>query len=395
MQKVIPSISISTKKVGVGCPIFIIAEAGVNHNGDLSLAKKLVDAAVEVGADAIKFQTFKSEDICTPDATQAGYQVKNTNKKESQLEMIKRLELSKEDHYELKKHCDQKKIIFCSTPHSSTKDVDFLDPLVPFFKIASGDLTNLLFLSYIAKKRKPLFLSTGMGTLEEVKEAYGCILKEDNPQLLIMHATSNYPFLPYEANLRAMQTLQQNFPVLIGYSDNGNRFDVPLLTALMGAVAIEKHLTLDKNLEGPDHQASFDPQEFSLLVKGIRLIEQELTLRNSIPFTTEQELTSALKIILEKLQLPKTLNTIPLILGDGVKKSTKNEQEIAKVARKSLVYAKDIAQGTTLKQEDFVIKRPGIGLSPTLLYYKSERVIGKKLRHNVKHNQLVFFEDFL
>ncbi len=390
-----PSFSLLGKTIGRSNPIFIIAEAGVNHNGDLSLAKKLVDTAVKIGADAVKFQTFKAEDICTPDAKQANYQVKNTKKEESQSEMLKRLELSEQDHLELKKYCDQRNIIFCSTPHSSTKDVDLLEPLVPFFKIASGDLTNLPFLSYMATKRKPLFLATGMGTLSEVKEAYGCIVKESNPPLLIMHATSNYPFLPQEANLRALQTLKENFSVPIGYSDNGNRFDVPFLSALMGAVVIEKHFTLDKNLPGPDHQASFDPEEFGLLVKGLRLIEQELSLHNNVAFTSEKELTSSLKMIYEKLNLSLTLDLVPLILGDGVKKPTKDEQEIAKVARKSLVYAKDLSQGTILKEDDFAIKRPGTGISPTLLYYKSEKVLGKKLQHTVKHNQLASFEDFL
>ncbi|MBI3334893.1 MAG: N-acetylneuraminate synthase family protein, partial [Candidatus Portnoybacteria bacterium] len=217
MKKII--INIGTTAIGGKNPCFIIAEAGVNHNGDLALAKKLVDAAKEAGADAVKFQTFKAQDLITERADMAEYQKKNTGKRESQLAMLKKLELPYEDFPLLKNYCDARGIMFLSTAHTGDAAA-FLEPFMPGYKIASGDLTNIPFLEYVAKRGKPIILSTGMGTLEEVKEAVKAIEKKGNKKIILLHCTTNYPCPLEEVNLRAMQTLQKTFPYPVGYSDH-------------------------------------------------------------------------------------------------------------------------------------------------------------------------------
>jgi len=349
------NIKIGNKLVGINQPTFIIAEAGVNHNGSLELAKKLVDAAKEAGADAVKFQTFKSEDLVAKDVEMADYQKKNIGKKESQLDMLRKLELSYEDFKELKNYCDKKEIIFLSTPH--TRDAaDFLDRLVPAFKIGSGDLTNLPFLEKIAGKRKPIILSTGMATLDEVKEAVDIIKAKGNDQIILLHCTTSYPCDKEEVNLRAMETLKQ-LDFLVGYSDHTLGIDVSLMAAKMGAVVIEKHFTLDKNMEGPDHKASLNPRELKQLVK-----------------------------MLKSKDYPKFDETI---LGSKEKKPTEKEIKISKIVRKSIVAKKDIPKGTIITKKMLSIKRPGTGIKPKEL----NNIIGETTIKSIEKDSLVQLSD--
>lgn len=345
---------------------FIIAEAGVSHNGDIELAKKLVDAAVESGVDAVKFQTFKSEKIVTPDADQATYQKKNIGKDESQFQMLKRLELLYEDFRELKAYCDKKGIIFLSTPHSCEEDIDFLDELgVVAFKVGSGDLTNIPTLEYIAKKGKPVILSTGMATMDEVKEAVEAVTKY-NKDLIILHCTTNYPCPLDEVNLKAMKTMEKEFSYPVGYSDHTMGIDVSLLAVSMGALMIEKHFTLDRNMEGPDHAASLEPHELKEMVEKIKN-------------------KPSLDIMLKEIADSET------ILGDGIKKPNISEQVIAKVARKSITADKDIPTGTTITRNMLHIKRPEGGIRPKYI----NKVIGKKAKKDIKKDELFSFEDLV
>lgn len=347
---------------------FIIAEAGVNHNGDLELAKKLIDAVKEAGADAVKFQTFKSEEIVTPDIEQAKYQSENIGKKESQYEMLKRLELSYSDFRELKNYCDKKDIIFLSTPHSCKQDVDLIAELCLAIKVGSGDLTNLPILEYIAGKKLPVILSTGMATLEEVKEAVDVILPI-NKQLIISHCTTNYPTVLNEVNLRAMNTLKKQFNLPTGYSDHTEGINVSLAAVALGACVIEKHFTLDRNLPGPDHKASLEPKELKEMVNGIREIKNRLDRgENGEKIVEEFNVFEA--------------------LGDGVKKPNPNEIEIAKIARKSIVAAQDIKKGEVIKEDMLKIKRPGIGIKPKHF----DEIVGRIAKEDIKKDELILWE---
>src|SRR3989338_1215755 len=235
----IKNIDIGKHEIGEGKPCFIIAEAGVNHNGNLNLAKNLVDAAFNAGADAVKFQTFRSENLATEKASRAKYQEENVGGSETQLQMLKKLELDYNDFKSLKKYCDVKGIIFLSTPHTDDA-IDFLDRLVPAFKIGSGDLTNIPFLKEVAKKHKPMILGTGMATMEEVKEALNAIYEERNRDVIMLHCTTNYPCPRNEVNLRAMETMMEELDCLVGYSDHTLGIDVAQMAAKLGAVVIEK-----------------------------------------------------------------------------------------------------------------------------------------------------------
>jgi N,N'-diacetyllegionaminate synthase len=329
---------------------FIIAEAGVNHNGDFNLAKKLVDAAKKAGADAVKFQTFKAENVVTKNAKMANYQIKNIGKNESQLKMIKKFELRFEDFSNLKKYCDNKKIIFLSTPHSQDA-VDFLNPIVSAFKVGSGDLTNLPVLKKIAGKKKPIILGTGMATLGEVREAVKTIKKYGNNKIIILHCTTNYPCPIDEINLRAIMTLKKEFNLPVGYSDHTKNIFVPVMAIAMGAEVLEKHFTLNKNLPGPDHKASLEPKELKEMIYNIRQAEK--------------------------------------ILGSGVKKPTRSEKEIMKITRKSIVAKRDILEGEKINGNMLIIKRPGNGIEPKYL----DRVINKKTKRDIKKDQLISWKD--
>ncbi len=345
-------IRIGNKFVGYGEPCFIIAEAGVNHNGRVRLAEKLIRAAKKSGADAIKFQTFKAESLVTEEAAMAAYQVRNTGKKQSQLDMLKKLELKLQAFAHLKKYCDKNGIIFLSTPHSEDV-VDFLYPLVPAYKIGSGDLTNIPLLEKIAKKKKPMIISTGMSTLKEIKRAVDAVRRTGNREIILTHCTTNYPCPTEDVNLKAINTLEKKFKVPVGYSDHTKGMIASEVAAAIGARAIEKHFTLDKNLPGPDHKASLEPDEFKQMVANIREVEK--------------------------------------ILGSAVKKPTKSELEIQKIVRKSLVAKVGINKGTIISRSMLICKRPGTGISPFMI----KQVIGKKAKANIEKDKIVLFKDLI
>ena len=344
-------IKIENRYISEDYPTFIIAEAGVNHNGSLELAKRLVDVAKKAGVDAIKFQTFKTEKVVSKFAPKAEYQIKNTGNNESQYEMIKKLELTEEEFIELYKYTKEKGLIFLSTPFDF-ESADFLEDLVPAYKISSTDLTNLPFLEYIAKKGKPIILSTGMATLGEIEEAVNTI-KKYNEDIILLHCITNYPADFEELNLRAIKTLKEAFKLPVGYSDHSLGIYAPIAAVTLGAVVIEKHFTINKNLPGPDHKASLNPEELKEMVKAIRLIEKAL--------------------------------------GDGIKRPTFSEEKIKKVVRKSLVANVDIPKGSIIKREMVTIKRPGIGIEPKYL----DKIIGKKAKRDIKKDEVIRWEDIL
>ena len=339
-------IKIGDRFIGEGAPTFIIAEAGVNHNGDIELAKKLIDVASESGADAVKFQTFKAEKVVAKDTPKAEYQTKNTGTNESQYEMIKELELTEDDFYELYKYSKNKNIMFLSTPFDF-ESADYLNELMPLFKISSTDLNNLPFLEYIAKKKKPMILSTGMGTLGEVEEAINTIKEAGNDDIILLHCITNYPTSFESLNLNAIKTLKEAFKLPTGFSDHSLGIYAPISAVSLGAVVIEKHFTLDKNLPGPDHKASLSPEELKEMVSAIRLIEKAL--------------------------------------GNGIKRPTPEEEKIKKVARRSLVANVNIPKGATIKKEMVAIKRPGIGIEPKYL----NEIIGRRVKRDVKKDEVL------
>jgi N-acetylneuraminate synthase len=323
------NIQVGNKLIGPGQPVFVIAEAGVNHNGDLKLARALIDVAVEAGADAVKFQTFRAERLATPDAPKAEYQVQTTGNAEAQFEMLRRLELSADAHRELQAYCHERGIIFLSTPFDE-EAVDLLDELgVAAFKISSGDLTNSPLLEHVASKGKPVILSTGMSELSELIEAVSVLNTAGCENPVLLHCVSNYPADPAEVNLRAMQTMRSAFDVPVGFSDHTQGIDVALAAVALGACVIEKHFTLDRTMPGPDHRASLEPTELRELVRSIRRVETAL--------------------------------------GNGRKVPTASELETAKVARRSLVAARDIPAGATLERDMVMMRRPGTGMSPAML----------------------------
>jgi len=331
-------INIAGRKVGPGQPCFIIAEAGVNHNGSVELAHQLVDAAVQAGADAVKSQTFNAERLVSPDAPKADYQLRTTDAVESQFDMIRRLELSPEMHRDLKVYCSERDILFMSSPFDE-ESADLLTMLdVAVFKIPSGEITNIPFLRHVAKKGKPMIVSTGMAYLSEVESAVKAIQESGNPQYALLHCVSNYPADPSDVNLRAMGTMTAAFGVPVGYSDHTTGIEISIAAVAMGASVIEKHLTLNRTLPGPDHLVSLEPEEFTAMVLGIRNVESAL--------------------------------------GHGRKEPAESEANTASVARKSLVAAIDIPAGTVLTEQLFAIKRPGTGLPPIQL----QNLVGRTLR---------------
>ena len=309
--------------------VYIIAEAGVNHNGRLDLALKLCDAAKEAGVDAVKFQTWKTENIVTASARQAAYQTENTGIVESQYDMLKKLELSYTQFEEIQQYCKKIGIDFLSTPDEE-ESLDFLMNTLhlPLVKIGSGEVTNIPYLRTIASYKKPVILSTGMSTLAQVATAYETLLKAGAPLVSLLHCTTNYP-CPYdEVNLRAMQTLKDAFKCHVGYSDHTMGTEIPVAAVSMGAEIIEKHFTLDRNMEGPDHKASLEPQELKLMVQQIRHIESAL--------------------------------------GDGIKRPNKSEAENAKVVQKSILAKIPIKKGDLLSADNLTVKRAGEGISASL-----------------------------
>lgn len=307
---------------------FIIAEAGVNHNGLLELAKKLVDVAVEAGANAVKFQTFKADKLVSKGAQKAEYQKQTTSAEESQYEMIKKLELDENAHHELIRYCVHKQILFLSTPFDHDS-IDLLNNFgMPIFKIPSGEITNLPYLQHIGHLGKEVILSTGMANLGEIEDALEVLMQSGVPKekITVLHATTEYPCPIEEVNLRAMQTIRAAFGVKVGYSDHTQGIAVPIAAVAMGACVIEKHFTLDRTMEGPDHKASLEPEELKAMVQAIRHIDQAL--------------------------------------GDGIKKPSKSEMKNIDIARKSIVASRPIKIGEPFSAENMAIKRPGNGISP-------------------------------
>ncbi len=307
---------------------FIIAEAGVNHNGSLELAKKLVDVAATAGADAVKFQTFKADTLVSKTAQKAEYQKQNTAAEESQYEMLKKLELDEYAHRELVRYCDEKQLLFLSTPFDHDS-IDLLNDLgMPIFKIPSGEITNLPYLRHIGRLGKEVILSTGMSDLGEIEAALDVLMQQGTAKqkITVLHATTEYPCPIEEVNLRAMQTIRDAFGVKVGYSDHTQGIEVPIAAVAMGACVIEKHYTLDRCMEGPDHKASLEPHELKEMVRTIRRVERAL--------------------------------------GDGIKKPTKSELHNIKIARKSIVANRVIRQGEKFTEHNLTTKRPGTGLDP-------------------------------
>jgi len=364
-------IKIGNKLIGKGLPCFIIAEAGVNHNGDIGLAKKLIDAAKKTGADAVKFQIFKAENLVTSEVDQAEYQTKNIGKRESQYQMLKRLELSYSDFKRLKEYCDRKGIIFLATPHSGREDADFISKICPAIKVSSPDVTNLPILEYVARKNLPIILSTGASTSEEAREAVETILSI-NKELVLLHCTTNYPTKINEVNLRAMETMKKEFDLPIGYSDHTEGIKISLAAVVLGACIIEKHFTLDKNMPGPDHKASLEPDELKEMVEGIRNVEKRLA-------SGENQ-----DIILGEFNIKEAL-------GNGIKNPNLSEIEAAKVVRKSIVAAKDIKKGLTITENMLDIKRPGTGIRPKYL----KKIIGKVVKNDIKKDELISWEKLI
>ncbi|MBI4635716.1 MAG: N-acetylneuraminate synthase [Candidatus Rokubacteria bacterium] len=345
------AIVLGGRRVGHGEPVFVIAEAGVNHNGDVELATRLVDVAVEAGADAVKFQTFKADRLASPAAPKAGYQLQSTSPGETQLDMLRRLELSVEAHRRLKAHAEGRGLLFLSTPFDP-ESADLLDGLgVPAFKIGSGEVTNLPFLEYVAGKGKPVILSTGMSSLAEVGDAVGAIRGAGNHRLVLLHCVSSYPADPGEANLRAMRALADAFRVPVGYSDHTPGVEVALAAVALGAVVVEKHFTLDRSLPGPDHRASAEPRELQALIRGIRTVERAL--------------------------------------GDGVKAPAPSEMDNRVIVRRSLAAAVDLPPGTVLTRDMVRAVRPGTGIAPAFL----GAVIGHHVRRALKSGELLTWGD--
>jgi N-acetylneuraminate synthase/N,N'-diacetyllegionaminate synthase len=326
---------------------FIIAEAGVNHNGSIDLALQLVDAAKLSGADAVKFQTFRAERLASRVAQKAAYQERTTPSTESQFQMLQRLELDVAAHRRLMDHCQQVGIQFLSSPFD-IESADLLAEMnLPLFKVPSGEITNLSFLKHIARTGKPMIVSTGMSTLGEVEEAVQVLREAGATQVTLLHCVTEYP-APYgEINLRAMLTLKAAFGLPVGYSDHTPGIEIAVAAVALGAEVIEKHLTLDRALPGPDHHASLEPAEFAQMVSSIRHVEQSL--------------------------------------GDGIKVPMPCEVPNMAVARKSVVAARALAAGHKLVATDLEIKRPGNGLAPKLL----PALIGRTLRVSVREEELL------
>lgn len=346
-------VKIADQKIGPGFPPFVIAEAGVNHNGKLKLALKLVDAAAAAKADAVKFQTFRAENVTTRHAQMAAYQKKNLGKTESQLAMVKKLELPERFYPRIIERCRKRKIIFLSAPHGGFQSVDLLQSLkVPAFKFGSGDLTNIPLLQYAARLKKPLILATGMATMTEIKEALTAVKKTGNQQIIVLHCTSNYPCPLDEVNLRAMLTMTKALPYPVGYSDHTLGIEVSVMAATFGACLIEKHFTLSRRMKGPDHIASVEPLELKELVRQVKNVET--------------------------------------ILGSPVKKPSPAEIANIKVARKSVVAIKLIKKGEKFTARNLDVKRPGTGLAPKLL----PQILGKTAQRTIAPDSLITKNDY-
>ncbi len=337
--------------------VTVIAEAGVNHNGDIKLAFQLIDVAVNSGADYVKFQTFKASKLVSSLAKQAEYQKQNLGSGEqaTQFEMLSKLEMPEEWHYLLKDYAEKKGIRFLSTGFD-VESIDFLDRIgMDLFKIPSGEITNLPYLENIATKLKPVIISTGMSDMLDIANAINVFLQKgyNHEQITILHCNTEYPTPMEDVNLGAMNTIRKKFSVQVGYSDHTLGIEVPIAAVALGAIVIEKHFTLDRSLPGPDHKASLEPEELAQMVHAIRNIELAIS-------------------------------------GSGIKAPSKSEQKNIIAARKSIYLNKNLHQGHILTSEDFIMKRTGEGISP--MRYKE--IVGKKLLKNLLEGHQLNFSDF-
>ncbi len=345
-------IKIGNKMIGDGYPVFIIAEAGVNHNGDLEIAKRLIDAALEAGVDAVKFQTFKAEHLVTKSAKQAKYQKKNIGRNETQFDMLKRLELKDSYHGILKAYCEEKGVIFLSAPFS-VEDANFLDSLgVDAYKIPSGEINNFPYLKHIAKKGKPMIVSTGMSTMKEVHDSFNIIKESGNADLIFLHCTSNYPAKEDSLNMKAISRMKEEIDALVGYSDHSKGVYADIIATSLGACVIEKHFTLDKDMDGPDHAASLNPEELKEMVFAIRQSEA--------------------------------------MLGTDKKLCSQEEIDTRDVARKSIIAKVAMDPGTVISEDLITIKRPGTGIPPTDIHL----VLGKTVTKRIEEDTLLSKEYF-
>ncbi|WP_282048771.1 N-acetylneuraminate synthase [Maribacter aquivivus] len=330
--------------------VLIIAEAGVNHNGDITLAKKLIDAAADAGVDYVKFQTFNSKKLVSKSAQKADYQKQNTNDEvESQLKMLQKLELSKNDHLILIDYCKAKNIKFLSTAFD-LDSIDFLEELkIDLWKVPSGEITNLPYLRKLGGLGKPVIISTGMAEMSEIEDAINVVTSSgtDIKDITVLHCNTEYPTPMQDVNLTAMNTIKDVFKVLIGYSDHTLGIEIPIAAVALGATVIEKHFTLDNTMDGPDHKASLEPKELKKMVTAIRNIEQAL--------------------------------------GNGVKVPSPSEVKNKPIARKSIVANVDISKGEAFNENNITVKRPGTGISPM----KWDEVIGTTATKNYKADELI------
>jgi N-acetylneuraminate synthase len=345
------TVKVGDKTIGDGEPIFIIAEAGVNHNGSVELAKQLIDIAVKADADAIKFQTFRADVITTPEAPKAVYQQETTGD-DPQRSMLRALELTSEGFNELYHYANEVGIIFLSSPFDLAS-VDLLGALgVAAYKIGSGEITNRPLLLHVADQKKPIILSTGMCSLDEVRDAVHVLRSHSTSDLILLHCVSEYPTRAEHANLRVIATLKREFNVPVGFSDHTAGIVVPIASAALGANVIEKHITISRSLPGPDQQASLEPRELQQMVNSVRIVEKAL--------------------------------------GDGVKCPTESEMRMKAFVRQMLVAETDIAQGTAIQEEMLTSKRTGdaLGITPADL----DRLIGKRAKRKIKKGKAVTWQ---
>ncbi len=330
--------------------VLIIGEAGVNHNGDINLAKELIEIAAEAGVDFVKFQTFKTSKVVTKSAERAEYQNANTGNSQSQYDMIKQLELSQDMHDEIIVHCKKNKIQFLSTGFD-LESLEYLNSLkIPIFKIPSGEITNLPYLRKIASFKKPVIMSTGMANMREVKDAFEVLIAEglNKDNITIIHCNTEYPTPMNDVNLKAMNTIGKELGVQIGYSDHTLGIEVPIAAVALGAQVIEKHFTIDRGMPGPDHNASLEPEELKSMVTAIRNIEKAL-------------------------------------MGSGIKEASASELKNKPIARKSIIASQNIKKGEVLSEENLTIKRPGTGINPM----QWDEIIGRKAVKDFKEDDLI------
>lgn len=332
---------------------YLIAEIGVNHNGDTELAKKMIHKAKICGANAVKFQTFKAKTLVTENTPKVSYQKSTTETQETHFQMLEKLELSEKQHIVLKDYCDEIGIDFISTPYDP-ESVDFLESLdIELYKVASADIVDHQLLKRIAATKKPVMISVGMATMDEITEALSIFSKYESGDIILLHCVSNYPCSSESLNLRVIKTLHSNFQIPVGYSDHSVGSEAASLSIAMGAKVIEKHFTTDKTLSGPDQKASSTPEEF--------------------------------------IELKKTINQAELILGSNIKKCQPEEEQMAKISRKSIALSRNMSKGDKIKESDLVMMRPGTGLRAKVI----TELIGKELANNLKKHSILSLEDLI